>query len=138
LDRGAAAMISHITLGIADFDRALRFYRPLMQQLGLSERFADPSRPWAAWQPATGGRPLFIITAPFDGMAPHPGNGPMVALLAPSRAIVDAAYALALLQGGTDAGPPGLRPDYHPDYYAAYLRDPDNNKLCLVCHAQQV
>jgi catechol 2,3-dioxygenase-like lactoylglutathione lyase family enzyme len=131
-------MISHVTLGISDFDRALEFYRPLMQALGLSERFADASRPWAAWQPAGGGRPLFIIAAPFDGLAPQPGNGTMVALLAPSRGAVDAAYALGLAHGGSDAGKPGLRPHYHPDYYGAYLRDPDNNKLCLVCHGPAV
>ena len=63
------------------------------------------------------------------------GNGQMLALQAPSRAAVDAAYAAALAHGGSGDGEPGLRPHYHADYYGAYFRDPDGNKLCVVCHA---
>lgn len=59
----------------------------------------------------------------------------MFALLAPSREAVRAAYASALAHGGTCEGPPGLRPQYHADYYGAYFRDPDGNKLCVVCQA---
>ncbi|SEN07552.1 lactoylglutathione lyase [Gemmobacter aquatilis] len=127
-------MFSHVTLGISDFGRALGFWRPVMAALGHAERFVDPAKPWAAWQPAAGGRPLFMIMQPFDGKAPAPGNGAMVAFAAPDRATVRAAHAAALAHGGTCDGPPGLRPQYHPDYYGAYLRDPDGNKLCLVCH----
>ena len=58
----------------------------------------------------------------------------MVALLAPTRTAVDACYAKALAGGGRDEGPPGLRPQYHPNYYGAYFRDPDGNKICVVCH----
>ena len=58
----------------------------------------------------------------------------MVALLAPSRAAVNAFYDACLANGGTDEGAPGLRPHYHPDYYGAYVRDPDGNKLCACCH----
>jgi lactoylglutathione lyase len=58
----------------------------------------------------------------------------MTALLAPDRAAVDDAYAVALAHGGRGDGAPGLRPDYHANYYGAYLRDPDGNKLCVVCH----
>jgi catechol 2,3-dioxygenase-like lactoylglutathione lyase family enzyme len=47
---------------------------------------------------------------------------------------VDRAHALALAHGGSCAGAPGLRPAYHADYYGAYFRDPDGNKLCVVCH----
>ncbi len=128
-------MFSHVTVGISDFDRALAFWRPLMAGLDQRERIIDPAKPWAIWQPAAGGRPLFIITTPFDGAAPAPGNGAMVAFVAPDRATVDRLHALALTLGGRDEGAPGLRPGYHPDYYGAYLRDPDGNKLCLVCHA---
>ncbi|MFS2019587.1 VOC family protein, partial [Massilia sp. CT11-108] len=56
------------------------------------------------------------------------------ALLAPDRAAVDAAYEIALAHGGRGDGAPGLRPDYHEHYYGAYVRDPDGNKLCVVCH----
>jgi lactoylglutathione lyase len=65
---------------------------------------------------------------------PEAGNGQMVALLAATRAQVDAAHALALAHGGRCEGPPGLRPHYHANYYGAYFRDPDGNKLCVACH----
>ena len=63
-----------------------------------------------------------------------PGNGQMIALLAPSREIVNRCHALAMVHGGSCEGPPGLRPHYHPDYFGAYMRDPDGNKLCVCCH----
>ena len=62
------------------------------------------------------------------------GNGVTVAFDAPSRAAVDAFHAAALAAGGSDEGPPGIREHYHPNYYGAYVRDPDGNKLCVVCH----
>ncbi|SFG27336.1 Catechol 2,3-dioxygenase [Duganella sp. CF458] len=128
-------MISHVFLPIGDFGRAYRFHAAIMAALGHAPRFCDEARPWAAWQPAGGGRPLFIIGSPYNGGAPAPGNGPMTALLAPSRAAVDAAHAAALANGGCCEGPPGLRPQYHPDYYGAYFRDPDGNKIGVCCHA---
>lgn len=127
-------MFSHLTLGIADLDRARAFYQPLMACLGHALRFDDPQKGWIGWQPAAGGRPLFLLTRPFDGAAPGPGNGAMVAFDAPDRATVARAHALALALGGSCEGAPGLRPHYHPDYYGAYFRDPDGNKLCVVCH----
>lgn len=127
---------SHVTLGIADIDRALAFYRPLMKALGWTERFpgSTPPGPWAGWQEPGHDRPLFIVTLPVDENAPNPGNGTMVAFSVATRAEVDAAHALALTHGASDEGAPGPRPEYHPDYYGAYLRDPDGNKLCVVCH----
>jgi lactoylglutathione lyase len=131
-------MFSHLFLGVSDFERALAFYRPLMALLGNEERFCDPSRPWAGWQPAGQDRPLFLIGAPFDGREPAAGNGQMTAFLAPGRTIVDRAHALALAQGGSCEGAPGVRAHYHAHYYGAYFRDPDGNKLCVVCHAPPV
>ncbi|MBV8634001.1 MAG: VOC family protein, partial [Burkholderiaceae bacterium] len=52
-------MFSHATVGIDDFERALRFYRVVLEALGIKERFCDAGKSWAGWQPATGGRPLF-------------------------------------------------------------------------------
>ncbi len=130
-------MFSHVTVGITDIDRALGFYRPLMEALGWEERWASRAAPgpWAGFVMPGTERPQFVVTVPFDRTAPaDPGNGPMVAFEVASRAEVDAAHALGLALGGTDAGAPGLRPQYHPQYYGAYLRDPDGNKLCLVCH----
>lgn len=127
-------MLSHVFVGVTEFDRAHRFYAAVLAELGLVPRFCDRSRPWAGWQEAGTARPLFLIGHPFDGNLAEPGNGTMIALLAPTRVAVDRAHALALAHGGRCEGPPGLRPHYHPDYYGAYFRDPDGNKLCVCCH----
>lgn len=127
-------MLSHVCIGTNDFSRALAFYTPLMEALGLPQKFCDPSRPWAGWMPADAPRPLLVLGTPFDGEAATVGNGQMVALLAPDRASVDRCHALALANGGRSEGAPSLRPHYHPDYYGAYFRDPDGNKLCVCCH----
>jgi catechol 2,3-dioxygenase-like lactoylglutathione lyase family enzyme len=130
-------MFSHVFIGVSDFERALAFYRPVLAALGLTPRFCDAGRLCAGWQAPGQSRPLFLIGTPFDGQSHAPGNGQMTAFLAPSRAAVDRAYALALAHGGTNEGAPGLRPEYHAHYYGAYVRDPDGNKLCLVCHDVQ-
>jgi catechol 2,3-dioxygenase-like lactoylglutathione lyase family enzyme len=127
-------MLSHVFLGIADFDRALDFYARIMTGLGLKLKFCDAAKGWAGWVSETSPRPIFVIGKPFDGKANSPGNGQMVALLAPSREIVRSSHATALALGGTCEGAPGLRPHYHPDYYGAYFRDLDGNKLCVCCH----
>ena len=62
-------------------------------------------------------------------MAHAAGNGQMVAFMAASRAMVDAAHEAAVRHGGATEGAPGLRPEYHAHYYAAYVRDPDGNCL---------
>lgn len=127
-------MISHVILGVTDFDRALNFYAPIMRALELQMKFCDVDKPWAGWVSASSPRPLFIIGKPFDGKEAGAGNGQMVALLAANRAAVNRAHAIALSTGGTCEGPPGLRPQYHANYYGAYFRDPDGNKLCVCCH----
>ncbi|MCQ4160469.1 VOC family protein [Roseomonas sp. GC11] len=127
-------MISHVSLGISDFARAFGFYAALATALGLKLRFHSPETSQAAWGPEDQGRPLLFITPPFDGQPPNPGNGPMLALLAPDRATVRQCHALALEMGGRCEGAPGPRSHYHPSYYGAYVRDPDGNKLCFVCH----
>lgn len=127
-------MLSHIHIGIADYDRALAFYTALLGELGLQRRFAERDKGWAGWQTPGVARPLFLIGRPFDGRPADAGNGQMIALIAPDRATVDRCHALALSLGGRDEGAPGLRPHYHADYYGAYFRDPDGNKLCVCCH----
>jgi lactoylglutathione lyase len=129
------AMFSHVFVGVTDFDRAYAFYAPLMQSMGIGLRFCEPDTPWAGWHSADGTRPLFVIGKPHNGVAHDPGNGQMVAFLAADRAGVHRAYQTALDHGGTCDGPPGLRPHYHADYYGAYFRDPDGNKICVACHA---
>jgi len=127
-------MISHLYIGIRNFERALDFYSALMTPLGHVLKFSEPEKAWAAWKPRDADRPLFIIGAPYDGGAAAPGNGQMIALLAPSRRAVEDCYLVAIAQGGTCEGPPGLRPQYHPNYFGAYFRDPDGNKLSVCCH----
>jgi lactoylglutathione lyase len=130
-------MFSHVTVGITEFDRALAFYLPVMAVLGLRHRFSDPDVPRACWQPAEGGRPLFLITVPENGAPMAPGNGTMAAFLALNRETVRQVHAAALAHGGSDEGAPGLRPQYHADYYGAYFRDPDGNKLAVACHGPE-
>jgi lactoylglutathione lyase len=127
-------MFSHVFIGVSDFDRAMAFYEPVLSCLRLQLRFCERDHPWAGWQMPGVERPLFVIGRPFDSRAHHPGNGQMVAFQASSRALVDAAYETALAHGGTPEGKPGLRPEYHPNYYGAYFRDPDGNKLCVASH----
>ena len=128
-------MFSHIFQSVTDFERALNFYQPLMRELGLGQRFCEPDKPWAGWDSAGGQRPFFVICHPHDGHPHASGNGQMVAFQADTRAQVDAVYQCALAHGGRSEGAPGLRVHYHPDYYGAYFRDPDGNKLCVACHA---
>lgn len=128
-------MLSHVHIGVGDFGRALAFYDAILTALGWRRRFVEPARPWAGWRPEAADRPLILIGAPFDGGPAAPGNGQMVALLAPSRQAVMHVHSLALAEGGVCDGPPGLRPQYHADFFGAYVRDPDGNKLC-VCHHQ--
>lgn len=131
-------MISHVTVGISDLDRALAFYGPVLAELGLIQKFVEPENGWAGWVSPQAPRPLFLITRPFNGEAHAVGNGQMVALQAQSRDVVDSTYAVAMALGAECEGPPGLRPHYTPDYYGAYFRDLDGNKLCVVCHQPEI
>ncbi|WP_144107076.1 VOC family protein [Paraburkholderia sp. BCC1886] len=127
-------MISHVFVGVTDFERAFRFYSAVMATLRLELKFCESGKPWAGWVAASAPRPLFLIGHPYDGQPAQSGNGQMTALLAPDRNTVDAAHAAALAAGGSCEGAPGLRPHYHPDYYGAYFRDPDGNKIGVCCH----
>lgn len=130
-------MFSHIFVSVSDFDRGLGFYSALMSSLGIKQRFCDRAKPWAGWHSEDGTRPFFVICAPYDGQPHDPGNGQMVALLAADRETVRIAFKTALVHGGTTEGEPGLRTHYHANYYGAYFRDPDGNKVCVVCHTAE-
>jgi catechol 2,3-dioxygenase-like lactoylglutathione lyase family enzyme len=130
-------VISHINIGISDFDRARAFYAQVLPELGLVLKFSEPENAWAGWVSPRAPRPLLLISRPFDGQPHQPGNGQMLALQADSRAVVDRAFAAAIAAGAVSEGAPGLRPHYHPHYYGAYFRDPDGNKLCVCCHAAE-
>ena len=130
-------MFSHVFTGINDFDRALAFYAPVLESLGFQLRFSEPEIPWAGWHSAGGVRPFFVICKPHDGLPHQPGNGQMVAFDASSRELVRSAYATGLAHGGKSEGAPGLRPQYHANYYGAYLRDPEGNKIAFASHAAE-
>ena len=127
-------MLSHTHLGVSELERAVTFYRAVMDSLGYVLKFHEPENGWAGWMRPGQPRPLFLIGRPYDSGPPSPGNGVMVALLAPDRPTVDRAHNAALMHGGTDEGAPSLRPHYHQHYYGAYFRDPGGNKLGVCCH----
>ena len=124
-------MFSHITLGCNDFARARPFWIAVMEVLGHPILF-EREGGIAFGLPAG---PKTFISPPFDGAPARAGNGVHVAYLVADRASVDAFHAAALANGGSEEGAPGLRPHYHPNYYGAYVRDPDGNKLQAVCHS---
>jgi lactoylglutathione lyase len=127
-------MFSHVVVSTLDFERSFAFYARIMSALGHEQRFRDKSGPWAGWHSEGGARPFFVICTPFNGQPHEPGNGQMVAFTAARRSVVTAAFQLALEHGGISEGEPGIRAQYHPNYFGAYFRDPDGNKICVVCH----
>ena len=126
-------MFSHVTIGSNDMGKAKPFYDALLQPLGLVRHMDYPSA--VGYGPA-GGRPQLWILTPLDKKAATVGNGITIGLEAASRGAVDDAHKAALIAGGRDEGAPGIRAHYHPNYYGAYLRDPDGNKICVVCHCK--
>ncbi len=127
-------MFSHVMLGTHDLARAITFYDAALTPLGI-ERVPSKWGTWAAWQ-RPGEATKFWVGRPYNGLPASWGNGAMVAFIAPTQAAVNAAHGAALAAGGLDEGPPGLRPNFGPDYYGAYVRDPDGNKLHFVCRGE--
>lgn len=126
-------MFSHVTIGTKTPNEAAAFYDAVLATLDIAPFFNVEGA--VAYGDATG--PKTFLLKPFDGGAPAPGNGGHIAYLAANRAQVDAFHAKALELGGSDEGAPGLRPHYHPNYYGAYVRDPEGNKLQAVCHSSK-
>ena len=120
-------MIAYSTLGVNDMDRAIGFYDSVFAPLGAVRDTTSPT--WTGYSRA-GDRAKFFLTRPFDRAAATSGNGIMLAFLGEDRAAIDAFHAAAMANGGTDEGPPGVREGMNPVFYAAYVRDPDGNKLC--------
>ena len=130
-------MFSHIFTSVTDFERAFAFYSAVLGELGLELRFHEPAKPWAGWHSDGGKRPYFVISKPFNGQPHLAGNGQMVAFAASSRAAVRSAYETALRFGVLSEGAPGLRPEYHANYYGAYFRDTEGNKICVASHGAE-
>ena len=123
-------MFSHATIGTNDIDRAVTFYDAVFACLGIERFYLKDDH--AGYGKAHDDQ--VWVMKPFDGNPATVGNGTHIAFLAESRTQVDAFHDAALAHGGSDEGVPGLRPHYHPNYYGAYVRDPDGNKIQAVCH----
>src|SRR5438128_4106993 len=120
-------MLDHISLGVSDLERAGRFYEATLATLGLSRLVT---------RPATIGfgkaYPEFWINLRASIAAVEAGSGVHICLRARSTGEVDAFHAAALNAGGRSDGAPGLRPHDRVRYYAAFVRDPDGNRIQAV------
>ena len=121
----------YVTLGAVDTDTSNRFYDAVLSTIGWATHVEFPG--WRAWSEGGKGEGLTVwVARPFNGEPATVGNGTMVGFNVSSHAEVDAFYAAAMANGGTDEGLPGPRPAYGPHWYAAYVRDPTGNKLSVV------
>jgi catechol 2,3-dioxygenase-like lactoylglutathione lyase family enzyme len=118
-------MLDHINLPVSDLERSKRFYEEALSPLNYKLIFEHHISGVGLEQ---SGKPDFWIR---EGV---PGNAVHVAFAADDRVTVDAFHKRAIAAGGCDNGRPGLRPEYHPTYYGAYVLDPDGNNIEAVCH----
>jgi catechol 2,3-dioxygenase-like lactoylglutathione lyase family enzyme len=131
-------MLSYVYLGTSDLARAIRFYDAILAPIEMKRCVtgdADWDRVAAGWgiYRHGGAQELALwVGLPFNQQPATAGNGTMVAVRARTRSQVDQFHAAALQHGGVCDGAPGLRPLYGPGFYAAYVRDPDGNKLAAV------
>ncbi len=127
-------MLKYVTLGSNDIARSKRFYDAALKELGVicTSDGEDEVGYGAPARPGEEQRSQLWVVKPYLKLPANWGNGTMIAFEAESRAAVDAFHAAAVANGGSDEGAPGLRP-YSPNFYAAYVRDPDGNKLSAVC-----
>lgn len=130
-------MLDHLGLNVSDYARSRAFYEQALAPLGfavimeLTPEMTGGARQGCGLGEA--GKPEFWIGAAADGAGV---GGPLhIAFRAKDRATVDAFYAAAMAAGGRDNGKPGLRPQYHPNYYGAFVYDPDGHNVEAVCHA---
>lgn len=128
-------MIDHMGFSVSDYERAKAFYAAALAPLGYSlimEVTAEQTGHAATAGFGAGGNPDFWISS--EGAMNKPAH---VALLAKDRVTVDCFYKAAIAAGGRDNGAPGLRPHYHPNYYGAFVRDPDGHNIEAVCHTPE-
>jgi catechol 2,3-dioxygenase-like lactoylglutathione lyase family enzyme len=125
-------MLDHITISVSDIAAAVAFYDKCLPLLGISKLVdvaAERSGTTAYAGYGEGEKPYFWI-----GQRSGPITPIHVAFLARDRATVDAFHQHAILSGGRDNGEPGVRPHYHPNYYGAFVLDPDGHNIEAVCH----
>ena len=127
-------MIDHVGFAVSDYERGKAFYTRVLAPLGYVLIMEVAGHDNASGYPAAGfgvdGKPDFWIGG--EGKLEKPLH---IAVVAKDRAAVDAFHRAALAAGGKDNGAPGLRPQYHPNYYAAFVFDPDGHNIEAVCHA---
>src|SRR5262249_23946529 len=126
-------MLDHLGFPVSDYSRSKAFYLKALAPLGYTlvmEVGQETEKGFPAAGFGIDGKPDFWIGGEGGlNRAVH------VAFTAKDRATVDAFYRAALAAGGKDNGPPGLRPHYHPNYYGAFVLDPDGHNIEAVCHA---
>jgi catechol 2,3-dioxygenase-like lactoylglutathione lyase family enzyme len=121
-------MLHHVSIGVADVERAAQFYDAVLSKLGFNR--VMEIMPYGI---AYGLKfPQFWLQRPRDHNAPSAGNGAHIAFSANSKAAVNAFHAAAVNGGGSDDGAPGYRPQYTPEYYGAFVRDLDGHKIEAV------
>ena len=120
-------MLDHVGVPVSDFERSKRFYEQALTPLGY-ELIMEPSVSAAGF--GRFGKPDFWISQGEPGQAFH------IAFAADERATVDAFHEAAMAAGGRDNSGPGLRPEYLPNYYGAFVFDPDGNNIEAVCNGQ--
>lgn len=121
-------MLHHISLGVADLERSAAFYDATLSALGYVRVWSDAT---AVGYGSPGGGDKVAIKLRGADAAP-PGPGFHLALAAPSREAVIRFHAAALRSGGRDDGPAGLRLHYGPNYFAAFVIDPDGHRIEAV------
>ena len=121
-------MLHHVSIGVADVARAAQFYDRVLTALGY-KRVMEVLPYGIAYGDKL---PAFWIGLPHDQRAPSVGNGVHIAFNATSEEMIRAFHRTALDAGGSDDGAPGPRPDYGPDYFGAFVRDVDGNKIEAV------
>jgi catechol 2,3-dioxygenase-like lactoylglutathione lyase family enzyme len=119
-------MLDHITIGVTNLARSRAFYDAALGPLGISFMWGEEDG-FAGY--GDGEKAFFWI-----GLRNAPQTGVHVAFTAADRTTVDRFHAAALAAGGRDHGAPGLRPQYHADYYGAFVLDPDGHNIEAVCH----
>ncbi len=126
-------MVDHISLQVRNFQRALAFYTETLAPLGYVPQHVDEAGKSAGFGLKGGSGPWFVRGSLWIAEG-QPGAKVHLALQSPSREAVAGFHAAALRAGGKDNGKPGLRPDYHASYYAAFVLDPDGNNVEALTH----
>lgn len=124
-------MIGYVTIGANDHTRAQAFYDAVLGALGMKRLHEFPGWTGYGREGECKGQVVWVCK-PINGEPARAGNGMMVGLTTSATEVVDAFHAAALASGGTDEGAPGPRPQYGQGWYAAYVRDPEGNKLACV------